>query len=90
MAGCTVKHIEIPIPDDEWACPACGAKNDLFYIDSSSSDDLECELYHAGDAVNCDQCGGGWKLSTVIKKWATKKNMIQCTHCKGTGVIPKS
>jgi hypothetical protein len=87
MSGCTVKHIECPIPDEEWRCPKCGDED--FCIDQSASEDVDCELFHAGDQCICNHCGGGWSLATVIKKWAAKKNMIQCPHCKGTGVIPK-
>jgi len=87
MAGCTVKHIPCPIPDNEWRCPKCGSED--FLIEDSESSDVECELFHAGDFTNCNTCGGGWKLSNVIKKWVTKKNMIPCPHCKGTGIISK-
>lgn len=89
MASCTTKHIPLPIPDAEWLCPNCGANNDYFYIDTRDSEDLDCGLYPAGYSVRCDSCDGRWALKTIIGKWAKKKDMVACPHCKGTGFVEK-
>jgi hypothetical protein len=80
-------HIENPIPDDEWACPSCGSK-DEFYIDEVyDCGNPECDKTHAQDVVVCYHCNNSWSLQTIINKWAKKKAMVKCPCCKGTGWV---
>jgi rubredoxin len=85
--ACSTKHIPLPIPDEDWKCPACGAGEDQFYIDQMDSDDPDCTLTHAGDVCVCYSCHGTWTLKTIINKWARKKNFVICPHCKGKGFV---
>lgn len=85
---CTKKHIDLDsiIPDKDFICPKCGANIDEgFVIDANL--DSDCDLYHSDDYCLCESCGGGWKLSTIIKKYNKKKNLIECPYCKGSGYI---
>ena len=84
---CSKKHIEIPIPDDEWQCPKCGSKDfNVEAIDGFSSD---CELFHSDDYVCCYNCGYGASLKIFITNYMKKKNMVKCECCRGTGWVEK-
>jgi hypothetical protein len=80
-------HIENPIPDDEWACPLCGNKDDFWIERVYDCGDPRCEKNHAQDIVVCFKCKKSWSLQTIIKMWVKKKNMVKCPCCKGTGWI---
>ena len=88
--GCPAKHTKFQPTDEEWRCPRCGAGSDYFYIELSAPDaDPDCDKLHVDDWIICDNCGGGWKGSTVAKKLKEKLNYIPCPYCKGRGYIRK-
>jgi DNA-directed RNA polymerase subunit RPC12/RpoP len=79
------KHVEMPIPDEEWVCPKCGS-SDNFYVDEVDSDG-DCDLFHENDVVRCYDCDSQWSVKQIVAKWAKKKNMVKCSCCKGTGWV---
>lgn len=91
---CTFKHTKYQPTDEEFHCPKCKAPGGDFCVDDGPN--LECDLLHDEDILNCYGKGGagcpaeygitGKAFAAALVK---KNNLVPCKHCKGKGLVPK-
>lgn len=93
---CTRKHTVYQVPEEDWACPKCGALAtdesgfiiDTIWDDEMLEEDVDCVLLHVDDTLRCFVCG--YEVSG--KRYALHKqkeaNAVVCPTCKGKGVVP--
>jgi hypothetical protein len=99
--ACTAKHTKYqPVMPDEWRCPRCGAgseirgpegeRHDGFLVqdaDETAADD--CDLNHDGDNLGCNRCEFGCSGAAFARRLQKAKNLVPCSHCKGSGLVPR-
>lgn len=88
MMKCKKKHVAYQPTDEEFNCPKCGTKcGDFHLIIQFDDSDMDCDLIHADDYIECDGCGFSISASRFAKDIQITKNLVPCGHCKGTGLV---
>lgn len=91
---CNAKHTKYQPTTAEWVCRYCGAKVGNFCIgETAPSANDDCELLHEEDVLGCMRCdnmdGDVESGKQFAARLAKKKNLVPCTHCKGSGLVVK-
>jgi hypothetical protein len=87
---CTAKHTKYqPVMPDEWKCPKCGvgAEDGWIVQDVAEAADNDCNLNHDDDNLGCDACEYGCSGLAFARRLQKAKNLVPCSHCKGSGLV---
>lgn len=88
MTVCSEKHTKYQPTEQEWKCPWCGVDHKSFYIEEPCSDaNANCEKLHERDGLYCYDCRDGLSGKQFAAKLQKKNALVDCEHCKGTGLV---
>jgi hypothetical protein len=86
---CPAKHTAYQPTEDEWQCPHCGKGNEAFHVADWADGTPSCEALHEEDGLYCNACDHSISGKVFAEGLQAARNLVTCTCCQGTGLVPK-